>query len=204
MKWFLSRYKSGILTAVLPLVLVLIAFKLGDFIWGTAQYLNLKTLNSEAGKWIFLGLMLAAPFFAGLLLSWKGFRELVLKLFGKLPVVSLFVNYIFNKEDADRMENGRFPEVKFKYAGDAWALGQVMSERMLPEDPRDPKSQLVRWVVVIGPATTPLSVTGQLILLKKSDVTFTGRFMKDTVLTVASLGLKCQLDPRKFSKEEPL
>jgi len=203
-RWFWSRYKSGILTAVLPLVLVLIILKLIDLIWGGAQYFNQKTLDSEAGKWIFLALILLLPLFAGMLLSWKGFRDLALLLCGKIPIVSLFANYIFNKEDADQMAEGKFPEIIFKYAGDAWAFGQVMNKKMLPESPHDPSSKPVLWLIVVGPATTPLSVTGQLVMIKDSDVVYTGRFIKDTVLTVASLGLKCQLDPRKFSKKEPL
>ncbi len=203
MKWFWTKYKSGIMAAVLPLVVLMFGLKLVDEILDTAIYLNSKTFDTAFTKWAYVALLILLPYFAGIMLSWHWFRELALRVSSKIPIISLFAGYLFNKEDADTLAHRKFPEVFFEYMPGTWAFGQVMNEKFLPEDLNDPSSRPVPWLVIIGPMTTPFSVTGHLIMRRKADVTYTGRFFKDTLLTVASLGMKFQLDPRKFSKNEP-
>ena len=203
MRWFWSKYRSGILTAVLPMVVILVVLQIGEAIWNAAGYFNEKIIGTIFGHWLFLIFLLLLPFLAGFLMSWKGFRELGLRICNKIPIVSIFASYLFNKEDADRLAKGKFPEVIFEYVAGSWAIGQVMNEVMLPIYPGNPSGEKVKWLLIVGPATTPLSVTGQLILRRECNVMYTGRFIKDTMLTVASLGLNLNLDPKKFSKEEP-
>lgn len=203
MRWFWSKYRSGILAAVLPMVMLLILLKVGEALWNTAGYFNEKSFSTSFGHWLFLIFLLLLPFLTGLLLAWGSFRELALRICKKIPIVSLFASYLFNKEDSEKLAKGNFPEVLFEYVAGSWALGQVMNEKILPYCINDPHSTPVKWLLIVGPATTPLSVTGQLILRRETDVRYTGRFIKDTVLTVASLGLNLDLDPRKFSANEP-
>lgn len=183
--------------------MIMIGLKLIDEVCGVATCLNAKTFDSTFAWWFYAAILTLLPFFVGLLLTWHSFRELALKICSRVPVISLFAGYLFNKEDADTLAHRKFPEVFFEYMPGTWAVGQVVNEKLLPEDLNDPASPLVPWLVIIGPMTTPLSVTGHLICRRKSGVTYTGRHFKDTLLTVASLGMKFQLDPRKFSKNEP-
>lgn len=198
MRWFWSRYKAGLLSIVLPAVVLFIGIQIFGGLWNVASWLNEKFVGSGIGQWSFFLGILNAPFLVGWLLSWRTFRELVLKSFSKIPLLSIAVNFFLNKDYVDRMMDGGLPEVIFQHTEYSWSFGTVTNEKMLPVDLDNPESPLIPWVVILGPPTAPISVTAQMYLRPKRTVTFTGRVIKDTAITTASLGFKFDLDPRKF------
>ncbi len=200
MKWFWSRYRTGILSSVVPLVLIFLAVKLFGVLWDAAAALNRETFGSAFGHWAWLAGLLLVPFLVGLLVAWKTFREVMLKIFSKVPVLSVLANFFLNKEYVERVTDGGFPEVVFRHTEDSWSFGTVTNELRLPE--KMSEGELTDWVVILGPPTTPVSVTAQMYLRKKTTVVYTGRYIKDTAITTASLGMKFAIDPRKFSKPQ--
>jgi hypothetical protein len=174
--------------------------KLLGALWDAASALNRATIGHQFGNWVWLAALIMAPFLAGLLVSWKTFREVILKICSKIPVLSVAANFFLNKEYVERMTDGGFPEVIFKHTEESWAFGTVTNDSLrVPENMTD--GPITDWVVILGPPTAPVSVTAQIYLRKKSSVVYTGRYIKDTAITTASLGLKFPLDPSKFSTE---
>lgn len=201
MKWFWSRYRTGILSSIVPIVLIFLGVKLFGVLKDAALALNQKTFGTSWGGWMWLATLFVVPFFLGLLVSWKAFREIILKLFSRIPVLSVIANFFLNKDYVERVTNGGFPEVLFRHTEDSWSFGTVTNEMWLPENMTS--GPLAEWVVIVGPPTTPVSITAQMYLRKKSTVVYTGRHIKDTAITVASLGLKFDIDPGKFSESPP-
>ena len=131
---------------------------------------------------IFVGL----PFLCGCLLSMRWFRDLGLNILGKLPLLGPLFRFILNHDYVERIQSGELREAVFRHAGDAWAICGVVNEFEAPEfwD----SGPVVKWYLVLGPPTAPLAFTAHVLMVKKSDLKFTGRSYKDTILTTASFG----------------
>lgn len=201
LKWFRGRYKAGILISIVPVVLIFICVKIFELLWGAAGTINSRTFSTDLGQMAWLLILLSLPFWMGLLLAWRWFREFLLKITSKIPVVSTVANFLFNKDDAERIDKDDFPEVFFRHTDNSWTIGTVTRELQLHENPDDQNSQIVPWLVIIGPPTAPVSLTAQIFLRRKTEVWYTGNYFKDTVLSVASFGLKLNLDSRKFTRQ---
>jgi hypothetical protein len=200
MKKFWRHFRSGIL-ALIPIFLIVVLLNWG---WSALNTVSVKFVDHFLlNLSINLVLIMLGIYLVGWLISRRSLRELLLKLCSKLPIISVLINFFLNHDYVERVSKGDLPEVLFRHTDDSWAFGTVTNELRLPAFPEDSGSQLTDWVVILGPSTAPLSVTSPIHLRKKSSVVFTGRFIKDTALTAASFGLNFQLDPKKFSMQEP-
>ncbi len=88
-----------------------------------------------------------------------------------------FLRYFHIADIKDR----KFPEVIFWKGGDVYAVGNVMNEFQDKDG--------VVWCRVIDP-TYPSVVTGFLALVKKENLIYTGRSIKDTTIMNLSIGTK--------------
>ena len=196
-----SLYKIGFLSLVPLLVLVVICLSFFGLLWGWTGEFSSWVSGGLISRFLFMAIFLALPLLMGFIVSWKRFREIILKLFSKVPVVSLVVDLFFNSVNVEKAKEGGFlQEVIFKTDEHTALFGTVTNEFQAPSGLAS--GQLVDWLVIIIP-TTPISVTGPVVLRKKTSVVYTGRFIKDTSISVASFCSKFNIDYRQFSQGSP-
>ncbi len=202
MKILWGKLKLGFIALIPILVIVAVLFSVVNWVtsigYGFVENRNINiTIN-------FVILFLGLPFMCGCLLSMRWFRNLGLNLLGKLPLVGPLFGFILNHDYVERIQSGELKEVFFKHAGDAYAIGGVVNEFEWPES-GDPKTggPLVKWCVVLGPPTAPLAITAHVLMVKKSNLVFTGRSYKDTILTTASFGFNFDIkrETEKYRRE---
>lgn len=201
MKGLWSLYKIGFLSLVPLLVLIVICLSFFGLLWGWSGEFSNWVSGGLIWRFLFMAILLATPFLMGLIVSWKKFRELILKIFSRVPVVSLFVDLFFNSVNVEKANEGGFlREVMFKTDEHTAFFGTVTNEFLAPSGLTS--GPLVDWLVIIVP-TTPISVTGPVVLRKKSSVVYTGRLIKDTSISVASFCAKFNIDYKIFSQGGP-
>lgn len=201
MKWIWSRYKIGFLSLVLPAVLIAIGLSFLGFLWEWSRSLSGWVSVGLFWQILFMAILLISPFLMGILISWQGFRKLILKLFSKVPVLSLFVDLFFNNINVEKTQKGNFhQEVMFKTDENTILIGTVWNEFVAPENLVE--GPLADWLIIIIP-TTPGAPTGPTVIRKKSEVVYTGRSLKDTMVSIASFCSKFDIDYTKFSKGKP-
>ncbi len=119
-----------------------------------------------------------------------------MRLFSKIPLVSVITDFFLNNDYIDKVTAGYLPEVFFKFGGE-WTFGLAVNHLQLPAQMT--RGELESWLVVIVP-TTPIVCTGFPIFKPERDVIYTGRTFKDAVVACASFGLNFpQPDVSKFS-----
>lgn len=190
-------FRAGLL-ALIPIFVIVFVISI---IWGVFLSVNFRFLDN---CWLNILLNLTLYFTVIMVIGWlishRWFRNLAIAVGSKIPIVSIFVNFFLNHDYVEKISRGDLPEVIFYHAG-CVTLGTVTNEFKMPEFiTYGPQAD---WVMVLAPPTTPISITAQLHILRKSDVVFTGRLIKDTALTVASFGLSFQIDPKKFYTVKP-
>lgn len=184
MKTLWGKLKLGFIALVPVLVITAILVSVVNWVmnvgYGFVENRSLNMLINLAALFVVL------PLLFGCMLSMRWFRNLGLNLLGKLPLLGPLFRFILNHDYVERIESGDLREAVFRHAGDAWAICGVVNEFEAPEfwD----SGPLVRWCIVLGPPTAPLAFTAHVLCVKKSNLTFTGRSYKDTILTTASFG----------------
>ncbi len=137
----------------------------------------------------------------GWLIGRHKLRQFFLKIFSKIPIVSMVTDFLLNNDYIDKVTGGEVPEVFFQYAGE-WTFGVVVNRFKFPAYMT--YGDIEPWVMVIVP-TLPVAVTGPAIFKREREVIYTGRAVKDTVIAGASFGLNFpQPDVSKFRKGSPL
>ncbi|TSC88782.1 MAG: hypothetical protein G01um10143_839 [Parcubacteria group bacterium Gr01-1014_3] len=202
MKTLWGKLKLGFIALIPILVIVAVLVSVVNWITNIGySFVGNQSINIAINLAIlFVGL----PFLCGCMLSMRWFRNLGLSLLGKLPLVGPLFGFILNHDYVERIQSGELKEVMFKHAGVAWAIGGVVNEFEWPES-GDPKiaGPLVKWCIVLGPPTAPLAFTAHVLLIKKTDLVFTGRSYKDTILTTASFGFNFDIkrETERYRKE---
>ena len=204
MRWIWSKLRLGIL-AVIPVFLIALVINwiVGGINAASLPLLENRTLNFclNAAMWF------TALCVLGWLVSMRWCRSLVLKLCARIPILSSISSTLLSHDYIERMKNdelGMMPEVLICLdSKDDWALGLVTNRMRLPENLRNILSSSVDWCIVLAPLTPPLSVTSQMRLRRESELIYTGRSGKDGTLTVATFGMNCKLDPKKFAIKKP-
>ena len=184
MKTVWSKLKLGFIAIVPVLVIVAVLVSVVNWVTNVGYpFVDHRTLNIAINLSIlFVGL----PLLVGSMLSMRWFRNLGLGILGKLPLIGPLFSFIMNHDYVERIQSGELREAVFHHAGDGWAICGVINEFDAPEfwD----SGPLVPWCIVLGPPTAPLAFTAHVLCVKKSDLKFTGRSYKDTILTTASFG----------------
>lgn len=192
------NFRAGLL-ALIPIFVIVFLISI---VWGVFLSINLRLLdNFLLNTLLNLALDAAIILTIGWLISHRWFRNLAIAVGSKIPIVSIFVNFFLNHDYVERISKGDLPEVIFYHTGRSVTLGTVTNEFKMPK--YITYGSVVNWVMILAPPTTPISVTAQLHIRRKSDVIYTGRLIKDTALTVASFGLNFQIDPKKFYTVKP-
>lgn len=193
-----KTFKAGLIWSGVIAILV-------SFIIWALSLLGSFVIPFSAHKLINIPLNLAlyavAVWLIGWLISKQKLRQFFLKLFSKIPLVSVVIDFFLNQDYIDKVTSGEVAEVTFEYAGQK-AIGMVVNEILLPEDLRHPEN-MVAHLVVIQP-TTPFAPTGFLTLVRKSEALYTGRTFKDTMVATASFGFNFpQPRPSKLNIGSP-
>ncbi|MEK7192384.1 MAG: hypothetical protein AAB646_02635 [Patescibacteria group bacterium] len=182
-------WRTGILTTVPVLVIIGLVVWLFNWLSGfTAGLTESRYLNLT----IDLAIVILLPLIFGWLIGLRWFRILGQAILGKLPLVGPVFSFLFNHDYVKRIQNGDLQEVVFPYAGSTWGIGGLVNTVKMRQDVSG--GPLVEWCVILGPPTTPLAPTAQLLLVRKSDVVFTGRSYRETILTVASFGFNFEIN----------
>ncbi len=187
-----SKLKLGFIALVPVLVITAILVSVVNWVMSVGySFVENRSLNILINL---AALFVVLPLLCGLLLSMRWFRSLGLGLLGKLPLIGPLFSFILNHDYVERIQSGDLKEVFFRYAGDALAIGGVVNEFDWPES-GDPKigGPLVKWCIVLGPPTAPIAFTAPVLILKRTDLIFTGRSYQDTLLTTASFGFNFDL-----------
>ncbi|MDO8466940.1 MAG: hypothetical protein Q7S83_02245 [bacterium] len=191
-----KTFKAGLIWS--GVIAILVSF----IIWALSLLSNFVISFSDA-KIINLPLNLAVYalgiLFIGWLIGKPKLRQFFLKLFSKIPLVSVVIDFFLNQDYIDKVTSGNVPEVIFDYAGQK-AIGMVVNEAYLPNPGREAYED---YLLVIQP-TTPFAPTGFLTLVRKKDALYTGRTFKDTMVTTASFGFNFrQPDQKNFKFGSP-
>lgn len=187
MKTLWGKLKLGFIALVPILVIVAVLVSVVNWVMNVGYgFVESRSLNLAINL---AALFVVLPLVCGFLLSMRWFRNLGLNILGRLPLIGPLFGFILNHDYVERIQSGELKEVFFRYAGDAWAVGGVVNEFEWPES-GDPNigGPPVKWCIVLGPPTAPIAFTAPVLLLKKSNLVFTGRSYKDTILTTASFG----------------
>lgn len=196
----MRKKKGNLRTGLLVLIPVGVVIFVGGFIWGVLKSININFINHVILNAVINAIFyIACVWILGALFNQKWLRELLAKIFSKVPVVSFFSNSFLSNDYADKMSAGSFPEVMFPYAG-ALAFGVAVNRKTVI-DPVTGKE--VECHVVLGPPTSPLFATAQLLYVRVDEAIYTGKHMNHTAVMTASFGLNCQVKPEEFSKTEP-
>lgn len=183
-----SAWRTGILSLIPLLVIAGFIYWLLNWLYGLTGNL----FESIVLVWLInAAILIFVPLIFGWLIGRRWFRTMGQFFLGKLPLVGPVFKFLFNHDYVERIQSGNLKEVLFKYAGDSWAMGGLVTVLKLPDTLRG--GVLVDWGLVLGPPTTPLAPTAQLLWVKKSDLIFTGRSYQDTIYTVASFGFNVEL-----------
>lgn len=192
-----STWKTGFITVIPMLVIVIL---LASILNWTA---NIGAVFTDSKTMIWLitaGVLLFPPLICGWLINYQWMRKFGLELLGKLPVVGPLFSFFLNHDYIERIKSGNLQEAMFKYAGDTWSFGGVVSKFQAPIYGNH--GHLVTWCMVLGPPTAPLAPTAPVLLVRESDLVYTGRTYKDTILTVASFGFNADMSSllKKYQK----
>jgi len=176
-----STLKAGLI-ALIPVFILALIFK---WIW------NLLTSWAFFGN-VFLNFavnllgLIVIAYFVGWFLerSWLGWlRSGIRTILGKIPVISIFVEFVF--PDENKLRKNEFDEVLVKWNEYMWVPGAVTNEQEVVDKNGD-KAILC---TVFMP-TAPAPFTGLMFLVKKQDLYYTSRKIGKLALFATSYGLK--------------
>ncbi|TSC83140.1 MAG: hypothetical protein G01um101419_222 [Parcubacteria group bacterium Gr01-1014_19] len=194
MKSFWKTFKAGMLWSILIVVVVTVVIWICSILnHFVIPFSANKLVNIPANLAVYAGVI----WFIGWLLAQPRPRQWFVRLFSKIPLVSVITDFFLNNDYIDKVNNGNLPEVWFEYGGQ-WSFGMEMNRVMLPRNITE--GEMIPFLVIIVP-TFPLPMTGVPIFVPLEEVVYTGRNFKDTLVACASFGLNFpQPDIAKFRK----
>lgn len=192
MKWFWSKYKTGLLLIILPLIAIIVLSKVVDAIWYVAVVFHSWTGGGEWLKYAFFGLFLAVPF----LIGWIAARRYFIHLLGK--IFSFFgagwvAKSILTEDYLDKIKRGEYKVVMFEVCScqnSSWKIGVVVNVF---------KKENVEYSLILE--MTPPLPSGPFWIKRTSEVTILSQdfLLKHLLMTTLSLGLNLPLEKNEQS-----
>lgn len=189
MKWFWSKYKTGFLIVLLPIIVTAVLAKVIDWVWGIAVVLHSWSGGPVWLRYILFVLLVLLPFGAGWLAARRFFISLVRKTFS-LFGAGWLANSLFKDEYLEKIKSGDYQVAIFEvFPGDnpSLKIGAVVNTFKLKG---------VEYCLILE--MTPPLPAGPFWIKRKSDLTFLAPefVLKHLLMTTFSLGLNFPMEDK--------
>jgi uncharacterized membrane protein len=183
--WWSNGWRAG-LVIVIPVTIIFIIGRIViNVLADVGRWFGVTGIVAVDTTLVIL-LLVGGTFALGASLSYHSVRVALLKLTGWVPFVGMIFKIVLDPDYEEKVKEGIFLEVEFYENPGVKKIG-IITNRMKEPESEQEGSPMVPWLIVIW-LTVPLPATGLMFKIRKSEVVYTGRTAKDTLLTTVTLG----------------